>query len=142
MKKNYRRGVNLTSKQAEILAQFVTSSDISFNEAIRQFIDIAANRFVREILIWTKSGTLKPRRIVLKDNNVHYFKRFKDTNEIGNWVSTFTIGLTVDDVVNWLAEWKNCVYKDYVVEFEDTEILVDDITEICIETRDGDKKWY
>lgn len=142
MKKNYRRGVNLTSKQAEILDQFVAGSDINFNEAIRQFIDIAANRFVREILIWTKSDTLKPRRIVLKDNNVRYFKRFKDTGEVGDWISTFAIGLTVDEVINWLTERQNCVYKEYVVEFEDTEILVDDITEICIETMDGDKKWY
>ena len=142
MKKNYRRGVNLTSKQAEILDQFVVGSDISFNEAIRQFIDIAANRLVREILIWTKSDIIKPRRIVLKDNNVRYFKRFKDTGEASDWASTFAIGLTVDEVINWLVECKSWVYKDYVVEFEDTEILVDDITEICIETMDGDKKWY
>ena len=141
MKKNYRRGVNLTSKQAETLDRFVAGSGVSFNEAIRQFIDIAANELVHEVLIWTKYDNIKPRRIILKNADVRYFKRFKDTSEAGDWASTFAIGLTVDEVVNWLTE-KNCGYKDYIVEFEDSEVLVNDITKICIETMDGDKKWY
>lgn len=134
MKKSYRRGVNLTQKQAEMLDQFAKYSDISLNETVRQFINVAANRLVREILIWVKDNKC-PKRIILKDAN----KRFKDTNEIGDWVSTFATGMTVDEVVNWLTEVKNCGY----VEFEDgTEISVDNITELCIETVDGDKKWY
>lgn len=141
MKKSYRRGINLTQKQAEMLDQFSTYSDISLNETVRQFIDIAANRFVREILIFTKSDMTK--RIILKNANVIYFKRFKDTDEPGDWVNVFAIGMTVDEAVNWLTETKNCGYKYYVVKFEDgTEIPVDDIVNIYIETMDGDKKWY
>lgn len=136
MKKSYRRGVNLTQKQAEMLDQFSIYSDISLNETVRQFIDVAANRFVREILIFTKSDMTK--RIILKDANVSYFKRFKDTDELGDWVDVFAIGMTVDEAVNWLIETKN-----YVVKFEDgTEISVDDIVHVYIETMDGDKKWY
>lgn len=143
MKKSYRRGINLTQKQAEMLDQFAEYSDNSLNETVRQFIDVAANRFVREILIWTKKDSLYPAmRIVLKDANVLYFKRFKGTGEIGDWISTFAIGMTVDEAVNWLTETKNCGYKEYVVKSEDTEIIIDDIKEICIETMDGDKKWY
>lgn len=136
MKKSYRRGINLTQKQAEMLDQFSTYSDISLNETVRQFIDIAANRFVREILIFTTSDMTK--RIILKNANVRYFKRFKDTDEPGDWVDVFAIGMTVDEAANWLNETKN-----YVVKFEDgIEISVDDIVFICIETMDGDKKWY
>lgn len=143
MKKSYRRGVNLTQKQTEMLDQFAEYCNISLNETVRQFIDIAANRFVREILVWTKNDNLYPNlRIVLKDANITYFKRFKNTGEVGDWVSTFAIGMTVDEAVNWLIENKNGGYKEYMVKFEDTEISVDDITDICIETMDGDKKWY
>lgn len=77
MKKDYRRSINLTSEQVEILEYFSKYSGSSLSETIRAFIDKASNNLVREITISTKNGDF--RRIILKDANVTYFKRFNDT---------------------------------------------------------------
>lgn len=135
MKKDYRRSINLTSEQVEILEYFSKYSGSSLSETIRAFIDKASNNLVREITISTKNGDF--RRIILKDANVTYFKRFNDTGDMGDWVSTFELGLTVNEVVNLLIDARNCEYKKYIVSFKDDEVCVDDIVTVGIETMDG-----
>lgn len=135
-----RFSINVTPEQAEALEFYAKYSSTSLNEAVRQFIDEAGSILVKEMFIWTD----KVRKwILLKDNNVCFFKRFNDTGEMGDWVETLSIGLTVKEVENMFIECKNCEYKQYIIAFEDgTEIPVDDIIGFRIRTMNGSTLCY
>lgn len=133
-----RFSINVTPKQAETLEQYAKYNNISLNKTVCQMLDIACDNLVREVVIHTGKLT---KRIVLKDSNVYFTKKYLDDGDYWDNPSLFEIGLTVEEVVNWL-ECKNCGYKQYLILFEDIEIPIDDIVQFSIETMGGGKLCY